>query len=1740
MNCPNCLNIIKNHIECNLCKEKFCSEKCSLLHNKLYHQSNGEQSQEQSINNNSFLNYARETSISESSYLVKGVMNYDYIIYDQMFSLENFKLLFSNGIPKSIGSGSFGQVYLAINKINKKTYAIKHMEKEKLFNYLTCLDPIYAEIDIQSRINHPNIVKLLYVSETKTTFDLIMEYAKNGTLFEYVVKNKGLEEKIAFKFFIQVVNAIKFLHDNNVIHRDIKPENILLFENDVAKLSDFGWSIKCEDKLPGGSFSGTIEYMAPELINNLDYGKEIDIWMLGILLYELMHGFSPFRPKKSKFEDNEVVDNIMNHNISFYVPMTDECKELIFSLLEIDFHKRCTIDEIFNSKFVKNFEKEEFNISSFNKEDSGNMELNNNNNLTITNKEEKNTIQTSKSYLENRYNDSKEANDSKRMISKEKNNIKKDNKNNEKKNQFLNIKRIESDNLLNSKLNRSNIFNENKEIIEISLDVDYPFEDEDQPNAPKNNRKNKNKNTQKSIVKLKIKNNVNISSPIKKIEEGSPKNKISNSPKNNNKNKNIDKNLSISMNPKTILNNILLTSRRNYRKRHKEKEEKFGSSQNNSKIKKGIFNIENEKKDKKEITNYIFNNGEIDNKQKISQNKLVLNNNKLLSLSLSPGNGVFNSFINKTISPEKQLIITKDNPYFLNQESKFHFTVDLNENMTNNLNNSKDFPLDHLSSISSSDIRKPLFNNNLNKLIVNKENEQEKIVTKEKEPNDNMRRKNKRDKNITPQDNYNKNNLNKNIKPNDNYKKGGNLINFINIVNENNNLILKKDLSSINEDRDIINFIPIIEENKEIKFSNIAKNIPTRNYSVSNTNDFHKEKRKISENNIINPFKKSDNNTIINILNNSINDTLINKGNILNNSLITIASPSNIRLIKNHEKYFPLISTDNINNSYIKNDINNKFLEKSFNGNKIFKKKFIDNKNRGKKGKSVNKQIKDLKEFRFNNNYKKENKMKLIKVYKDNKDSNLKIDENSFENDKSNNKEIEKNNENKKTANNEYNEKETLENKNKEIKNFELKPNINDEIMVIENEENKDEEEEISGIKDNKKKEINIVDNIQNINEKEDQIDKAEENDIKKEKTIVKNIEKIENEKIEEKEIINEKNDKENLYEKEGINDEYKEKNELENLEQDEDIKKESQKKEKIDKKEELNDEKKNVNNLLKKDDINQESKNEENIEIKEDIKNENKEEYIIEKKEERNNENNMKEDIDEKEEIKNENKDNEIIDKKENQKENNKDNQNNEEINNEIKNEGDENNKNNIIINDLKINKVNKENIQNENNMINQDIKKIIEENEIKITSENSKIDDFILNKDSIGNYTENEIRQKKQTIPNKKNKFKKIVEIKSKNMNKGVIVNKIINSNKNTDNIKTIENIINNKEKIEDKQNDEKMENKNLKKLNKKNMTIKTLEIEKEEIKQPKDKIKKLFKTSQRKYSKEKRYTKVKINPFKKSDISHNQSIKINNSAKINNNNVIPKTISAKLFKNKEQIKNSSIYEYTTLKNKEENKENYSNDKKINELNTETKNSSYSKNQISNLKEKIKFFSIMSPEEISILNKSKSPKNKKQFIFKSKLDNKQFLFQNDDYDFNDIDKIRTLIKEKDQNEKIKIMNKNNTEINLNKNNEMENKDKNENKEEKIDKNSQNENKENFEINKDFSFDKNLESNNERITSTKNKEMLINSKKKYRKINTDEIKDENEQNEQSEKYNNDSESLIIDGDSEYGDNEIF
>ena len=123
---------------------------------------------------------------------------------------------------------------------------------------------INQEINLHSKMHHPNIIKFIDYLESEKYFFFFLEYAKYGDLFEYI-KHYKPKKKLLLKFFYQTCKAIKYIHDMNIMHRDLKPENILIDENLDAKLCDFGWSANYREDERRESLCGTYEYMALEI-----------------------------------------------------------------------------------------------------------------------------------------------------------------------------------------------------------------------------------------------------------------------------------------------------------------------------------------------------------------------------------------------------------------------------------------------------------------------------------------------------------------------------------------------------------------------------------------------------------------------------------------------------------------------------------------------------------------------------------------------------------------------------------------------------------------------------------------------------------------------------------------------------------------------------------------------------------------------------------------------------------------------------------------------------------------------------------------------------------------------------------------------------------------------------------------------------------------------------------------------------------------------------------------------------------------------------------------------------------------------------------------------------------------------------------------------------------------------------------------------------------------------------------
>lgn len=256
-------------------------------------------------------------------------------------SLSELTPLFdSNNLPLVIHNNSRSTIYLSKHNHTNTIHAIKHIIKSNIIKSYGNLNSIYNEISIQSKLNHDNITKLYSTYETENEFKLILEYSTDGNLLKTILnKNtKGLNEAEAFYYFIQVVNTVYFLHENNIIHRNIKPENILLTKDDnnkfIIKLCDFRMSYEL-----GIANCENFKY---EGIEEQTCNKGIDIWALGVLLYEMIYGVFPFKVNRTMLFDN---DNV-----------SQECKELIGRMIEIDVEKRICIKEVLMSEFVKKYE----------------------------------------------------------------------------------------------------------------------------------------------------------------------------------------------------------------------------------------------------------------------------------------------------------------------------------------------------------------------------------------------------------------------------------------------------------------------------------------------------------------------------------------------------------------------------------------------------------------------------------------------------------------------------------------------------------------------------------------------------------------------------------------------------------------------------------------------------------------------------------------------------------------------------------------------------------------------------------------------------------------------------------------------------------------------------------------------------------------------------------------------------------------------------------------------------------------------------------------------------------------------------------------------------------------------------------------------------------------------------------------------------------------------------------------
>ena len=257
-------------------------------------------------------------------------------------------------ISEELGAGSFGHVYLVTHKTTKAKYAIKAIDKRNKSNQNE--KPYFRrEIEVMYKIHHPNVVKLYGHFEDNNYCYFIMEYIAKGNIYQLIPHDnkKRLNAKIVASLMKDVISSVYYLHHMKpiIIHRDIKPENVLLGDNLVAKLTDFGWSNYMQEDEKRQTVCGTPIYLAPEIIKEDGHDEKVDIWCIGVLLFELITGNVPFQGN----DIDTLKENILHLRISWPKDINIDAKNLIKKILKLDPNSRISLEEMLKHPFFTKY-----------------------------------------------------------------------------------------------------------------------------------------------------------------------------------------------------------------------------------------------------------------------------------------------------------------------------------------------------------------------------------------------------------------------------------------------------------------------------------------------------------------------------------------------------------------------------------------------------------------------------------------------------------------------------------------------------------------------------------------------------------------------------------------------------------------------------------------------------------------------------------------------------------------------------------------------------------------------------------------------------------------------------------------------------------------------------------------------------------------------------------------------------------------------------------------------------------------------------------------------------------------------------------------------------------------------------------------------------------------------------------------------------------------------------------------
>ncbi|KIX95752.1 cAMP-dependent protein kinase type 2 [Fonsecaea multimorphosa CBS 102226] len=237
-------------------------------------------------------------------------------------------------IQRTLGTGSFGRVHLVQSKHNQRFYAIKVLKKAQVVK-MKQIEHTNDERRMLQRVKHPFLITLWGTFQDSKNLYMVMDFIEGGELFSLLRKSQRFPNPVAKFYAAEVTLALEYLHGQNIIYRDLKPENLLLDRHGHVKITDFGFAKEVPDIT--WTLCGTPDYLAPEVVASKGYNKSVDWWSLGILIFEMLCGFTPFWDGGSPVK---IYENILKGRVKYPPYIHADAQDLLVQLITSDLTKR--------------------------------------------------------------------------------------------------------------------------------------------------------------------------------------------------------------------------------------------------------------------------------------------------------------------------------------------------------------------------------------------------------------------------------------------------------------------------------------------------------------------------------------------------------------------------------------------------------------------------------------------------------------------------------------------------------------------------------------------------------------------------------------------------------------------------------------------------------------------------------------------------------------------------------------------------------------------------------------------------------------------------------------------------------------------------------------------------------------------------------------------------------------------------------------------------------------------------------------------------------------------------------------------------------------------------------------------------------------------------------------------------------------------------------------------------------